>query len=86
MQKSDVEGALGRRPFLPLVIRLDDGRAIDVPFAHVAIPFAKTLLVMLGVKTETSHSATGKVEVEYARIDRIEPRRTRGTAGRKKAS
>ena len=86
MQKSDVEGALARRPFLPLVIRLDDGRAIDVPFAHVAIPFANTLLVMLGVKAETSHTATGKVEVEYTRIDRIEPRRARGAQGRKKAS
>ena len=86
MEKSDVEGALARRPFLPLVIRLDDGRAIDVPFAHVAIPFGKTLLVMLGVTGETSHSATGKVEVEYSQIDRIEPRRTRGTQRRKKAS
>ena len=86
MRKSNVEDALARRPFHPLVIRLDDGRAIDVPFAHVAIPFAKTLLVMLGVKAETSHSATGKVEVEYARIDRIEPRRSRGTQRPKKAS
>ena len=86
MQKSEVEGALARRPFLPLVIRLDDGRTIDVPFAHVAIPFGKSLLVMLGVKTETSRSATGKVEVEYSRIDRIERRRTRGTQRRKKAS
>ena len=86
MRKSDVEGVLARRPFLPLVIQLDDGSAIDVPFAHVAIPFGKTLLVMLGVKSESSHSATGKVEVEYARIDRIEPRAARGTPRRKKAS
>ena len=87
MFKAKVERELDRRPFAPLVIRLNDGTTVDVPFAHVAIPFARTLLVMLGVKTATSRTATGKVEFGYDRIDRIEPRRVRGRRPpRKKAS
>jgi hypothetical protein len=86
MLRSEVLSALAKRPFLPLVIRLDDGTIVDVPFAHVAIPFGKYLLVMQGVKSETSHTATGKVDIAYERIDRIEPRRSRGGQRRKKAS
>jgi hypothetical protein len=85
MTKSQVQKALAKQPFAPLTIHLDDGTVVDVPFVHVAIPFGKTLLVMLGVKSETSRSATGKIEFAYERIERIEPRRSRG-GQRKKAS
>ena len=85
MTKTQVQKALAKQPFSPLTIHLDDGTEVDVPFAHVAIPFGKTLLVMLGVKSETSRSAAGKIEFAYARIERIEPRKSRG-APRKKAS
>ncbi len=86
MLKTEIEAALTRRPFLPLRIHLDDGATVDVPFAHVAVPFSKTLLVMLGVKSETSRSATGKLEVAYERIARIELRTARGRRHRRKAS
>jgi len=85
MTKVQVEKVLSKRPFAPLVIHLDDGRAIDIPFEHVAILLAQTLLVMLGVTSETSRRATGKVEFAYDRIERIEPRKSRG-GHRKKAS
>jgi len=84
--REEVEKALGRQPFTPLTIRLDDGTAVDVPFAHVALPFARTLLVMLGVTSETSRSATGKIEFAYDRVERIEPRKARGGSRRRKAS
>ena len=86
MRRSEVEAVLDERPFLPLAIHLDDGTVVDVPFAHVAIPFSRTLLVMLGVKSETSQSASGKVEFGYDRIDHIARRRVRGGQRRKKAS
>jgi hypothetical protein len=86
MLRTEVEAALAQRPFVPLAIHLDDGTVVDVPFAHVAIPFSRTLLVMLGVKSETSRSASGKVEFAYERIDHISRRRSRGTHRRKKAS
>ena len=79
MLKSEVETVLAERPFLPLAIHLVDRTVVEVPFAHVAIPLARTLLVMLGVKSETSRSAEGKVEVAYERIDFIaRPRPKRG--------
>ena len=86
MLKADVEKVLAKRPFAPLRLHLDDGKTVDVPFSHVAIPFAQTLLVMEGVKSETSRVATGKIEFTYERISRIEPRRARGGRRRKKAS
>jgi hypothetical protein len=86
MLKSEVETMLAQRPFSPLAIHLVDGRVVDVPFAHVAIPFARTLLVLLGVKSETSRSAAGKVEFGYELIDFITRRRAQRGQRRKKAS
>ncbi len=86
MLRSEVENVLAERPFVPLVIHLVDGTVVRVPFAHVAIPFAQTLLVLLGVTSETSRSATGKLEFGYERIDRICRPRLRGGQQRKQAS
>jgi hypothetical protein len=86
MLRSEVEQVLAERPFVPLAIHLVDGTVVRIPFAHVAIPFARTLLVLLGVTSETSRSATGKVEFGYERIDRISRPRVRGGQPRKKAS
>jgi hypothetical protein len=86
MTRAEVEKTLEQRPFSPLKIRLDDGSTVDVPFAHVAIPMSRTLIVMQGVKSETSHSAIGKVEFAYNRIIGIEPRKSRNGQRRRKAS
>ena len=86
MLRSEVEAVLAERPFLPLTIHLIDGKVVEVPFAHVAIPFSRTLLVLLGVKSETSRSASGKVEFGYERIDYIGRPRVPGGRRRKKAS
>ncbi len=74
MRKSEVENILARRPFVPLTIHLDDRSVVHVPFSHIAIPMAGTLIVMQGVKAEGSHTATGTKEFAYERIVRIEPR------------
>jgi len=86
MLRSEVEAMLAERPFLPLTIHLVDGKVVDVPFPHVAIPFAKTLLVLLGVKSETSRSASGKTDIAYERIDYVARRRVRPGRSPKKAS
>ena len=86
MLRSEVEETLAERLFLPLAIHLVDGTVVNVPFAHVAIPFARTLLVLLGVRSETSRRATGKIEFGYERIDHIARRRTRAGQRGKKAS
>jgi hypothetical protein len=86
MRKADVEKILGRRPFVPLSIHLDDGSVVAVPFSHISIPFKTTLIVMQGVKAEGSRSATGTKEFAYDRIVRIEPRKSRNGRLRRKAS
>jgi hypothetical protein len=86
MLKSEVETMLAERPFLPLAIYLVDRSVVDVPFAHVAIPFGRTLLVLLGMSSERSPSATGKVEIAYERIHFIARRRLRWGPQRTKRS
>jgi hypothetical protein len=86
MLKRDIEEMLARRPFVPLTIHLDNGETVDVPFSHVAVPLGRTLLVMQGVKSEGSREATGKTEVAFDRVTRIEARKSRDSRRRKKAS
>jgi hypothetical protein len=86
MLKREVEKILARRPFVPLTIYLDNGEVVDVPFSHVAVPLGSSLLVMQGVRAEGSRSATGKVEFEFDRVSRIEPRKPPVSRRRKKAS
>ena len=86
MLKREIQAVLGRQPFVPLTIHLDDGETLDVPFSHVAVPLDRTLLVLQGVKAEGSRVASGKVEVAFERVSRIEPRKSRGSQRRKKAS
>jgi hypothetical protein len=86
MLRREIEEVLGRRPFVPLTIRLDDGRTVDVPFSHVAVPLSRTLLVMQGVKSEGSRVATGRAEFAYERVAGIETRKSRRKQRSKKAS
>ena len=86
MLKQEVEEILSRRPFVPLIIYLDNGEVVEVPFSHVALPLSMTLLVLQGVKAEGSRVATGKVEFAFDRVARIESQKPRGSQRPKKAS
>jgi hypothetical protein len=86
MDKDSVVKELDREPYVPLRLRLSDGRLVDVPFRHVAVPLKQHLLVFKGVKTKTSRQATGYDVLGYQLIERVEPRRASGGRGRRKAS
>lgn len=73
MQLKDIQAVLETSPFVPLTLTRDDGAKIKIPYQHVAIPMRDGLLIFQGVKSATSHSATGKEFVAFDRIERIEP-------------
>jgi len=78
MQLDAIEHILESTPFVPLRLYKHDGKVIDIPFRHVAIPFKTGLLILIGVKSEHSRSASGKEFVALEGIERIEPKRKSG--------
>ncbi len=82
MLLEEVQTVLKRSPFVPLRLRKVDGKTLDIPFRHVAVPLNSGLLVMKGVKNENSREAKGYEVVGYQNIDRIEPRSNRSRRSR----
>jgi hypothetical protein len=82
MHRTQIESQLNRDPFVPLRLRLTDGRGFDVPFRHVIVFQKSRLILFMGVKREGSHAATGFELLPYDQIDRIEERP--GRAGRQR--
>jgi hypothetical protein len=86
MEKQDIIAALDQEPFVPLRLRLVDGRRLDVPYRHVAIVQKQHLLVFKGVKSPTSQRATGYEALGFHLIEGIERRRSASGRRRRKAS
>ncbi len=71
MLKEQVQAELSRDPFVPLKIRLKDGKAFDVPFRDVAQLLGYGVLVFIGLK-EGTHKAKSFDRFGFDQIDRIE--------------
>lgn len=76
MKQSEIETELTRTPFQPMNLIKADGTVVSIPFAHVAVIIRDALLVFVGVKSATSHSAERYLVIPFDRIDRMEPQRT----------
>ena len=74
---------LNREPFIPLRLRLWDGRNVDIPYRKVAHMVAGGILVFKGLK-EGSSQAKGYDVLSYDRVRSVEQRPQ--TKRRKKAS
>jgi hypothetical protein len=76
MTLRQVQAILKQEPFAPLTLYKTDGTTLDIPFKHVAVPLVYGLMVIKGVKHETSRQAEGYEVVSFDRIDRIVPVRS----------
>jgi len=86
MEKELVRAELKREPFVPLRIRLTDGRKFDVPFRDVAHMLGYGVLVFIGMK-EGTRQAKSYDRFGFDQIDRIEPLPgKKSPRGRRKAS
>jgi hypothetical protein len=86
MTADDVQAIVSSKPFVPLRLYTTDGKKIDIAFQHAVRLLDYGVVVFKGVANDHSYVAKGYDVVSFGRIERIEPRKARGSGRRRKAS